>query len=62
MSPMSGQVVNTGVLASTVRHYLGILEATYMLRRLPPLQANLGKPYQEEELLQLIDNIINAPS
>ncbi len=26
------------------------------------VDAYLGKPYQEEELLQLIDNIINAPS
>ena len=32
-----------GVSAPTVQHYLDILEATYMLRRLPPLQANLGK-------------------
>jgi hypothetical protein len=32
-----------GVSAPTVQHYLDILEATYMLRRLPPLQANLSK-------------------
>lgn len=32
-----------GVSAPTVQHYLDILEATYMLRRLPPLQANRGK-------------------
>ncbi len=32
-----------GVSAPTVQHYLDILEATYMLRRLPSLQANLGK-------------------
>lgn len=32
-----------GVSAPTVQHYLDILEATYMLRRLPPFQTNLGK-------------------
>ncbi len=32
-----------GVSAPTVQHYLDILEATYMVRRLLPLTANLGK-------------------
>lgn len=32
-----------GVSAPTVQHYLEILEATYMVRRLPPLHANLSK-------------------
>lgn len=32
-----------GVSAPTVQHYLDILEATYMIRRLPPLHANLSK-------------------
>lgn len=32
-----------GVSAPTVQHYLEILEATFMVRRLLPLSANLGK-------------------
>lgn len=32
-----------GVSAPTMQHYLEILEATYMVRRLLPLTANLGK-------------------
>lgn len=35
--------VGFGVSAPTVQHYLEILEATYMIRRLPPLHVNLGK-------------------
>ena len=32
-----------GVSAPSIQHYLEILEATYMLRRLPPLMVNVGK-------------------
>lgn len=45
-----------GVSAPTVQHYLGILEATYMLRRLPPLQANLGKRLVKSPKVYLRDS------
>jgi len=45
-----GQILNLaalgnslGVSAPTVRHHLEVLEGTYHIRLLPPLQANLGK-------------------
>ena len=45
-----------GVSAPTVQHYLDILEATYMLRRLPPLQANLGKRLVKSPKIYLRDS------
>lgn len=45
-----------GVSAPTVAHYLDILEATYMLRRLPPLQANLGKRLVKSPKVYLRDS------
>lgn len=45
-----------GVSAPTVQHYLNILEATYMLRRLPPLQANLGKRLVKSPKVYLRDS------
>ncbi|MBI5660215.1 MAG: DUF4143 domain-containing protein [Nitrosomonadales bacterium] len=45
-----------GVSAPTVQHYLEILEATYMLRRLPPLQANLGKRLVKSPKIYLRDS------
>jgi predicted AAA+ superfamily ATPase len=45
-----------GVSAPTVEHYLDILEATYMLRRLPPLQANLGKRLVKSPKVYLRDS------
>lgn len=45
-----------GVSAPTVQHYLNILEATYMLRRLPPLQANLGKRLVKSPKIYLRDS------
>ncbi|MDO8810518.1 MAG: ATP-binding protein [Gallionella sp.] len=45
-----------GVSAPTVQHYLDILEATYMLRRLPPLQANLGKRLVKSPKVYLRDS------
>lgn len=45
-----------GVSAPTVSHYLNILEATYMLRRLPPLQINLGKRLVKSPKIYLRDS------
>ena len=45
-----------GVSAPTTQHYLDILEATYMLRRLPPLQANLGKRLVKSPKIYLRDS------
>lgn len=45
-----------GVSAPSVQHYLDILEATYMLRRLPPLQANLGKRLVKSPKVYLRDS------
>lgn len=45
-----------GVSAPTVQHYLDILEATYMLRRLSPLQANLGKRLVKSPKVYLRDS------
>lgn len=45
-----------GVSAPTVEHYLDILEATYMLRRLPPFQANLGKRLVKSPKVYLRDS------
>ena len=45
-----------GVSAPTVQHYLDILEATYMLRRLPPCQANLGKRLVKSPKVYLRDS------
>lgn len=45
-----------GVSAPTVQHYLDILEATYMLRRLPPYQANLGKRLVKSPKVYLRDS------
>ncbi|MDD2928322.1 MAG: ATP-binding protein [Sideroxydans sp.] len=60
---MHGQLWNAsrlasgfGVSAPTVQHYLDILEATYMLRRLPPLQANLGKRLVKSPKVYLRDS------
>jgi uncharacterized protein len=47
---------NFGVSAPTVQSYLDILEATYMLRRLPPLQANLGKRLVKSPKVYLRDS------
>lgn len=45
-----------GVSAPTVQHYLDILEATYMLRRLPPFHANLGKRLVKSPKVYLRDS------
>lgn len=45
-----------GVSAPTVQHYLEILEATYMVRRLPPLQVNLGKRLVKSPKIYLRDS------
>ena len=45
-----------GVSAPTVQHYLDILEATFMLRRLPPYQANLGKRLVKSPKVYLRDS------
>lgn len=45
-----------GVSAPTVQHYLDILEATYMLRRLPPFQTNLGKRLVKSPKVYLRDS------
>jgi predicted AAA+ superfamily ATPase len=45
-----------GVSAPTVQHYLDILEATYMVRRLPPLHANLGKRLVKSPKIYLRDS------
>ena len=45
-----------GVSAPTVQHYLDILEATYMLRRLQPLQANLEKRLVKSPKVYLRDS------
>jgi len=45
-----------GVSAPTVSHYLDILEATYMLRRLPPLQANISKRLVKSPKIYLRDS------
>ena len=45
-----------GVSAPTVQHYLEILEATYMVRRLPPLQANLQKRLVKSPKIYLRDS------
>lgn len=45
-----------GVSAPTVQHYLDILEATYMLRRLQPYMANLGKRLVKSPKIYLRDS------
>lgn len=45
-----------GVSAPTVQHYLEILEATYMVRQLPPLHANLGKRLVKSPKIYLRDS------
>lgn len=45
-----------GVSAPTTQYYLDILEATYMLRRLPPFQANLGKRLVKSPKVYLRDS------
>jgi len=45
-----------GVSAPTVQHYLDILEATYMVRRLPPLHANLSKRLVKAPKIYLRDS------
>ncbi|MFZ2302438.1 MAG: ATP-binding protein [Gallionella sp.] len=45
-----------GVSAPTVQHYLEILEATYMIRRLLPLHANLGKRLVKSPKIYLRDS------
>jgi predicted AAA+ superfamily ATPase len=45
-----------GVSAPTVQHYLDILEATYMLRRLQPCQTNLGKRLVKSPKVYLRDS------
>jgi len=47
---------NFGVSAPTAGHYLDILEATYMVRRLPPLHANLGKRLVKSPKVYLRDS------
>lgn len=63
LAHLHGQLWNASRLASsfgtsapTVQHYLDILEATYMLRRLPPLQANLGKRLVKSPKVYLRDS------
>lgn len=45
-----------GVSAPTVQHYLDILEATYMVRRLLPLHVNLGKRLVKSPKVYLRDS------
>ena len=45
-----------GVSAPTVQHYLEILEATYMVRRLLPVHANLGKRLVKSPKIYLRDS------
>ena len=45
-----------GVSAPTVQHYLEILEATCMVRRLPPLHANLSKRLVKSPKIYLRDS------
>ncbi|MHB1592499.1 MAG: ATP-binding protein, partial [Sulfuricella sp.] len=45
-----------GVSAPTVQHYLEILEATYMVRRLPPLHVNIGKRLVKSPKIYLRDS------
>ena len=45
-----------GVSAPTVQHYMEILEATYMIRRLPPLHANLHKRLVKSPKIYLRDS------
>lgn len=45
-----------GVAAPTVQHYLDILEATFMVRRLPPWAANLGKRLTKSPKIYLQDS------
>lgn len=63
LAHLHGQIWNAsrlassfGVSAPTVQHYLEILEATYMVRRLPPLQANLGKRLVKSPKVYLRDS------
>lgn len=45
-----------GVSPPTVQHYLDILEATYMVRRLPPWVGNLGKRLAKSPKVYLQDS------
>jgi predicted AAA+ superfamily ATPase len=44
-----------GVSATTVSHYLDVLESTYMLRRLPPWSGNVGKRLTKSPRVYLRD-------
>lgn len=63
LAHLHGQVWNAsrlasgfGVSAPTVQHYLEILEATYMVRRLPPLHVNSGKRLVKSPKIYLRDS------
>lgn len=63
LAHLHGQIWNAsrlasgfGVSAPTVEHYLDILEATYMVRRLLPLHANLGKRLVKSPKIYLRDS------
>lgn len=63
LAHLHGQIWNAsrlasgfGVSAPTVQHYLDILEATYMVRRLPPLHANLSKRLVKSPKIYLRDS------
>jgi len=63
LAHVHGQLWNASRLASafgvappTVQHYLDILEATYMVRRLPPWIANLGKRLTRSPKVYLRDS------
>lgn len=45
-----------GVTPPTMQHYLEILEATYMVRRLPPWSSNLGKRLTKSPKVYLQDS------
>lgn len=56
-----------GVSAPSVRHYLDILESTFMVRVLPPYSANLGKRLVKSPKVYLRDSgllhaLLNLPS
>jgi uncharacterized protein len=56
-----------GVTAPSVRHYLDILESTFMVRVLPPYSANLGKRLVKSPKVYLRDSgvlhaLLNLPS
>jgi predicted AAA+ superfamily ATPase len=51
---------STGIAHATLRRYLGLLEATFILQPLPAWSANLGKRFVKSPKIHLVDSGLAA--